>query len=134
MHWINSTGHNEKIQTSVLLLQEQEFFFFNKKITELPYLFQQAPIRSISPLNNQQGDILLNGNFWGVVPYEGKYDALGLVTTHYDKRTKQFAMPEYWLNAMLNSQEITHLYPYKTATGTSYVLTTYDGKLILLTK
>lgn len=105
-----------------------------KKITELPYLFQQAPIRSVSPLNNQQGDILLNGNFWGVVPYEGKYDALGLVTTHYDKRTKQFAMPEYWLNGMLNSQEITHLYPYKTTTGTSYVVTTYDGKLILLTK
>jgi hypothetical protein len=105
-----------------------------KKITELPYLYQQAPIRSITPLNNQQGDILLNGNFWGVVPYEGKYDALGLVTTHYDKRTKQFAMPEYWLNTMLNSQEITHLYPYKTSTGTSYVITTYDGKLMLLTK
>ncbi|MBD1387777.1 VCBS repeat-containing protein [Mucilaginibacter rigui] len=105
-----------------------------KKITELPYLFQQAPIRSITPLNNKQGDVLLNGNFWGVVPYEGKYDALGLVTTHYDEATKQFTMPEYWLNAMLNSQEITHLYPYKTATGTSYVVTTYDGKLILLTK
>jgi len=105
-----------------------------KKITELPYLYQQAPIRSITPLNNQQGDILLNGNFWGVVPYEGKYDALGLVTTHYDKRTKQLAMPEYWLNAMLNSQEITHLYPYKTATGTGFIITTYDGKLMLLTK
>nr|WP_082855758.1 VCBS repeat-containing protein [Mucilaginibacter sp. L294] len=105
-----------------------------KKITELPYLYQQAPIRSITPLNNQQSDILLNGNFWGVVPYEGKYDALGLVTTHYDKRTKQLAMPEYWLNAMLNPQEITHLYPYKTATGTSFIITTYDGKLMLLTK
>jgi hypothetical protein len=105
-----------------------------KKITELPYLYQQAPIRSLTPLNNQQGDILLNGNFWGVVPYEGKYDALGLVTTHYDKQTKQFAMPEYWLNTMLNSQEITHLYPYKTSAGTSYVITTYDGKLMLLTK
>jgi hypothetical protein len=105
-----------------------------QKITELPYLYQQAPIRSITPLNNQQGDILLNGNFWGVVPYEGKYDALGLVTTHYDKRTKQLAIPEYWLNGMLNPQEITHLYPYKTTTGTSFIITTYDGKLMLLTK
>jgi hypothetical protein len=105
-----------------------------KTVTELPYLYQQAPIHSITPLNNQQGDILLNGNFWGVVPYEGKYDALGLVTTHYDKRTKQFSMPEYWLNDMLNSQEITHLYLYKTAAGTSYVITTYDGKLMMLTK
>ncbi|MCQ6958065.1 FG-GAP repeat domain-containing protein [Mucilaginibacter aquariorum] len=105
-----------------------------KQITELPYLYQQAPIRSIISLNNTQGDILLNGNFWGVVPYEGKYDALGLVTAHYDKRTKQFSMPEYWTNAMLNSEEITHLYPYKTATGNSFIITTYEGKLMLLSK
>jgi hypothetical protein len=105
-----------------------------KQITELPYLYQQAPIRSIIPLNNKTGEVLLNGNFWGVVPYEGKYDALGLVTAHYDKRTKQFSMPEYWTNAMLNSEEITHLYPYKTATGNSFVITTYEGKLILLSK
>ncbi|RYU89976.1 RNA-binding protein [Mucilaginibacter terrigena] len=105
-----------------------------KKITELPYLYQQAPVRSITPLNNKQGDVLLNGNYWGVVPYEGKYDALGLVTAHYDRRTKQFSMPEYWVNGMLNSQEITHLYPYKTIAGNSYIITTYQGKLMLLTK
>jgi hypothetical protein len=104
------------------------------KVTLLPYLYQQAPIRSIIPLNNPRGDILLNGNFWGVVPYEGKYDALGIVTAHFNKRTKQLSAPEYWLNDMLNPQEITHLYPYKSANDNSFVVTTYDGRLVLLTK
>ncbi|AMR31556.1 hypothetical protein A0256_09010 [Mucilaginibacter sp. PAMC 26640] len=105
-----------------------------KKFSPLPYLYQQAPIHSITPLNNAGGDVLLNGNFWGVVPYEGKYDALGLATAHFDKKTKQLSAPEYWLNDLLNSQEITHLYPYKTLTGNSFVVTTYDGRLMLLTK
>ncbi|MGY4536726.1 hypothetical protein ACVW0P_001140 [Mucilaginibacter sp. UYNi724] len=102
-----------------------------KTITPLPYLYQQAPIRSITPLN-KQGDVLLNGNFWGVVPYEGKYDALGLVTAHYDKGTKQMSTPQYWVNGMINPQEITHLYPLKN--GDSFVITTYDGRVMLLTK
>jgi hypothetical protein len=105
-----------------------------KTVTELPYLYQQAPIRNIIPLNNPQKDILLNGNFWGVVPYEGKYDALGLVTTHYDAKTKQLSTPEYWINSALNSQEITHIFPTKTAGGNGYIVTTHEGKLIMLTK
>ncbi|MDB5285108.1 MAG: hypothetical protein JWR05_57 [Mucilaginibacter sp.] len=105
-----------------------------KTVTELPYLYQQAPIRSIMPLNNKQGDILLNGNFWGVVPYEGKYDALGLVTTHYDARTKQMAMPEYWINPLLNFEEINGLHQIKTAAGTGFIATTYEGKLVLINK
>ncbi|MES2268951.1 MAG: VCBS repeat-containing protein [Bacteroidota bacterium] len=105
-----------------------------KEAKLLPYLYQQAPIISMMPLNNKQGDILLNGNFWGVTPYEGKYDALGLVTTRFDRQTKQLSAPEYWLNGMLNSQEITHIFNYKNAMGTSFVITTYDGKLMMLTK
>jgi hypothetical protein len=105
-----------------------------KTITDLPYLYQQAPIRSITPLNNKQGDVLLNGNFWGVVPYEGKYDALGLVTAHYDPRTKQLSNPEYWVHALFNFEEITHLYPCKTEGGEGYIISTYEGKLILVTK
>ncbi|RFZ90611.1 RNA-binding protein [Mucilaginibacter conchicola] len=105
-----------------------------KAAVALPYLYQQAPVRNILPLNNKQGDILLSGNFWQVPPYEGRYDALGLVTTHYDKATKQFAKPEYWLNDLLNSQELTRIYPYKTTTGTCFIAVTYDGKLMLVTK
>ncbi|MFD0792354.1 FG-GAP repeat domain-containing protein [Mucilaginibacter litoreus] len=105
-----------------------------KDIVTLPYLYQQAPITQMLPINNAQHDILLSGNFWGVVPYEGKYDALGLVATHYNKQTKQFSMPEYWINSLLNSQQITHLYPYKTATGNSFIAATYNGKLIMITR
>jgi hypothetical protein len=121
-----------------LVANQFESIFVNdilnaKGITNLPYMYQQAPIRSILPLN-KQGDVLLNGNFWGVVPYEGKYDALGLVTTHYDVRTKQFAMPEYWINSLLNFQEVTHLYPYKAPAVQGYIVTTTDGKILLVTK
>jgi len=105
-----------------------------KAVTELPYLYQQAPIRSITPLNNSRRDVLLNGNFWGVVPYEGKYDALGLVTAHYDAKTKQLSMPEYWINSMLNAQEISGMHPIKTLGGTGFIATTYDGRLVLINK
>jgi hypothetical protein len=105
-----------------------------KTVTELPYLYQQAPIRSIIPVNTQQKEILLSGNFWGVVPYEGKYDALGLVTTHFDAKTRQFSKPQYWINPLLNFQEITHLYPVKSKAGQSYIAITYEGKLLLITR
>ncbi|WP_454802278.1 FG-GAP repeat domain-containing protein [Mucilaginibacter phyllosphaerae] len=128
---ISKTGRLEANQFSSIFISD---ILNAQKVTVLPYLYQQAPVRSVIPLNNKRGDILLNGNFWGVVPYEGKYDALGLVTTHFDKQSGQLSAPEYWLNDMLNPQEIDHLYPYKTLTGNSFVLTTYDGRLMLLTK
>lgn len=105
-----------------------------KKVTELPYLYQQAPVRNIIPLHNKDNEVLLNGNFWGVVPYEGKYDALGLVTMRYNAKTKGLATPQYWLNTLLNSQEINSLQAIKTATGDAFVATTYDGKVVLITK
>jgi hypothetical protein len=102
-------------------------------VTPLPYLYQQAPIKSMLKGNN--GDILLNGNFWGVVPYEGKYDALGLANLHYNKQQKQFDAPTYLINSTINPQEITYLVPVKTATsGETYVAVTYDGRLMLLSK
>jgi hypothetical protein len=105
-----------------------------KTATELPYLYQQAPIRSITALNNKQGDVLLNGNFWGVVPYEGKYDALGIVTLRYNKQTKQLSLPEYWVNPLFNFQEMAGPQLIKTAAGGGYIVVTYEGKLLLITK
>ncbi|WP_162997023.1 FG-GAP repeat domain-containing protein [Mucilaginibacter kameinonensis] len=102
-------------------------------VTTLPYLYQQAPVKSM--LKDSHGDILLNGNFWGVVPYEGKYDALGLVNLHYNKQIKQFDPPTYLVNSAINSEEITYLAPVKTATNTeAYIAVTYDGRLMLITK
>jgi hypothetical protein len=126
-------------QNSRLVANEFKSLFISDVLhatasTALPYLYQQAPIRSVTALNNEQRDVLLNGNFWGVVPYEGKYDALGLVTIHYDKQTKQLSLPEYWVNPLFNFQEMTAPQLVKTAAGESYVLVTYEGKLLLISK
>lgn len=104
------------------------------KFEVLPYQYQQAPIRSIMRANNKAGDLLLNGNFWGVVPYEGKYDALGLVGLHYDKTQKQFSAPGYMVNAAFNFQELPYISTIKRATSTNYLIVTYDGRLMLVTQ
>lgn len=101
---------------------------------ELPYLYQQAPIRSIVQADDKTGDVLLNGNFWGVVPYEGKYDALGLVGLHYNKQQKQFSSPGYLINAAFNFQELPYISTIKRAGSTDYIIVTYDGKVMLVTK
>jgi hypothetical protein len=97
-------------------------------ITDLPYLYQQAPIKSVLKTGN--ADILLNGNFWGVVPYEGKYDALGLVNLHYDKSKSAFSNPGYVVNASFNFQELSNVIPLKTGKPNSYLIVTYDGRLM----
>jgi len=99
---------------------------------ELPYLYQQAPIRSIIQDHEQPGNILLNGNFWGVVPYEGKYDALGLVGLRYNKQQKEFAAPLYFISPAFNFQEIPYFSSIKRAASTDYLIVTYDGRLILV--
>jgi hypothetical protein len=101
-------------------------------VTELPYLYQQAPIRSV--LKSSNGEILLNGNFWGVVPYEGKYDALGLVSLGYDKQQKQFKAPNYFINSAFNGQELTYLAEVKSGKQGSYVAVTYDGRILLISR
>lgn len=104
-----------------------------RAVSELPYLYQQAPIVGLTQLN-KKGDVLLNGNFGGVVPYEGKYDALGLVMAHYDKQSKNLSPPQYWVNPLFNFQQVTGPVPIETASGTSYVIVTYEGKILLVTQ
>ena len=103
-------------------------------LKELPYLYQQAPILSIIQPDAKSDEILINGNFWGVVPYEGKYDALGLVTLRYDKTRKDFSAPCYLINAAFNSQELTFLSTIKQTASTNYLVLTYDGRLMLVTR
>ena len=104
-----------------------------KSFTELPYLFQQAPIKSILPNSDAKNSFLINGNFWGVVPYEGKYDALGLAELHYDKQSKHFSNPDYWVNSALNFQELSYIKPLKGFKNV-YVALTYDGRIVKITK
>lgn len=97
---------------------------------ELPFAYQQAPIKSI--LQTGKNEVLINGNFWGVVPYEGKYDALGLAGLSYDATRKQFDSPVYWVNPALNFQEVTYLHPIKTKGKTAMLVMTYEGKLFVV--
>ncbi|RKR80788.1 ASPIC/UnbV protein [Mucilaginibacter gracilis] len=103
-----------------------------KTAKSLPYQFQQAPIRSI--LADKNGKLLVNGNFWGVVPYEGKYDALGLTQLQYDAKKDAFGLPDYWVNPLFNFEEITWLQNIKTNKPNSVLMVTYDGKLMLVNR
>lgn len=105
-----------------------------KTYSELPYQFQQAPIRSIFVNEGTKNDILVSGNFWGVVPYEGKYDALGLAVLQYDKKGNKFSMPDYWVNPLFNFEELTNIYPVKMGKTQGWIFMTYNGKLLLVTK
>ena len=57
----------------------------------LPDELQLAPVFSFAPLqyNSTQGYIAA-GNFYGVIPYEGRYDALKPTIFRYDSKSKQF--------------------------------------------
>jgi len=61
----------------------------NFKKLELPDELQLAPVFSFSPaMINGQNSFLAAGNFYGVIPYEGRYDAL-LPTVFDFNKTKQ---------------------------------------------
>jgi hypothetical protein len=104
-----------------------------KTFKELPYQYQQAPIRSLSKLDKKNG-VLANGNFSGVVPYEGKYDALGITELHFDKKAGRFSMPVYWINAALNFQEVTFMKAIKGTGAANYIMVTYDGRVLNVSK
>ncbi len=57
----------------------------------LPDELQLAPVFSFAPLqyNNTQGFVAA-GNFYGVIPYEGRYDALKPTIFYYNAASKQF--------------------------------------------
>lgn len=101
---------------------------------KLPVMFQQAPVMSImqSIEKNKKNEVIINGNFWGVIPYEGKYDGIGLATLRYDKAKKGFSIPGYWINPVFNFQEITYMQPIKRGNLTEWIIMTYDGKLLKL--
>jgi hypothetical protein len=48
----------------------------NFKRIDLPDELQLAPVMSFASGNEKSGTYLANGNFYGVIPYEGRYDAL----------------------------------------------------------
>jgi hypothetical protein len=56
--------------------------------TDLPDELQQAPVFSFAPLGGP--DWLSGGNFYGVLPYEGQYDALFPSAFSYRGKKSQY--------------------------------------------
>ncbi len=59
---------------------------------ELPEDLQMAPVFTFCPLLTS-GTYLATGNFYGVVPYEGRYDALLPTVFSFDKVRQNFGSP-----------------------------------------
>jgi hypothetical protein len=62
----------------------------NFKRSDLPGELQFAPVFSFCQLGNNTRHYLAAGNFYGVIPYEGRYDALRPTLFAYDTKTNQF--------------------------------------------
>ncbi|HEV3249933.1 MAG TPA: VCBS repeat-containing protein, partial [Puia sp.] len=64
----------------------------NFKRMDLPDGLQLAPIFSFVPVSsNNPADFLAAGNFYGVTPYEGRYDALFPTLFSFDKMNARFS-------------------------------------------
>ena len=100
-----------------------------QKVTALPWLYQQSPIISTAALD-QSNQLAINGNYWGAIPYEGRYDALGLVTLEYNKAEGRFLQPCYWVNSEFNFDEVNYIQKMRAGKQSRWVVLTGDGKLL----
>ena len=62
----------------------------NFKRMDLPQELQLAPIFSFTPFDNKTNNYLAAGNFYNVIPYEGRYDALQPTFFSYNKKQGAF--------------------------------------------
>lgn len=100
-----------------------------QNVTILPHLYQQAPI--ISAIGSETpNQLIIAGNFWGAIPYEGRYDAVGLATMEYNRKKREFLSPRYWVNPLFNFSEVIYLRNIKAGKKSSWIVVTGDGKLL----
>ncbi|HUH32512.1 MAG TPA: VCBS repeat-containing protein, partial [Daejeonella sp.] len=102
-------------------------------ITALPYLYQQSPITS-GASSGEENKLIINGNYWGAIPYEGRYDALGLATLEYNADQKKFSDPVYWINSQINFSEISYIKKVKSGNKNRWIVLTSEGKLLSVSK
>jgi len=62
----------------------------NFKRMDLPQELQLAPIFSFTPFDNKTNNYPAAGNFYNVIPYEGRYDALQPTFFSYNKKQGAF--------------------------------------------
>ena len=58
--------------------------------TDLPAELQMAPVMSFVQTNNEANTWMAAGNFYGVIPYEGRYDALQPTLFSFNKNANGF--------------------------------------------
>ena len=88
----------------------------NFKKVELPAELQLAPVMAFAPAGSGQAGYIAAGNFFGVIPYEGRYDALLPTFFSFDRTVNAFnyqtaissffgeARDIKWLNTAGNSK------------------------------
>ena len=97
---------------------------------ELPDELQLAPLFAFSSFNiNNTNYYLAAGNFYGVQPYEGRYDALNPVVFTYNKQTKVFYCT-YSLNKI--NSECRDIAQLKSVKNNLLILSNNNNYLIVL--
>ncbi len=103
-------------------------FFFKS----LPYEAQEAPVFSLfaDDVNGDgKKDIISGGNFYGVLPYEGRYDAnWGDILLNTSNKTFQWQSPQQ--SGWLLRGEVRDIKKIKTANGNLYAVARNNDSLL----
>ncbi|HEX7905743.1 MAG TPA: VCBS repeat-containing protein [Chitinophagaceae bacterium] len=99
---------------------------------ELPSELQLAPVFSFLPIpGNGNGSFLAAGNFYGVIPYEGRYDALLPTLFSYDQTGRSFQLQG---NIIAADGEVRDARWIKTAGGNERLILARNNNSLLFYK
>ena len=108
--------YTAEILSSVVLINNKKGGF---TISQLPSQVQRSPVFSFFTADfNQDGltDILAAGNFYGVLPYEGRYDA-GYGTVMLNENNTGFKIPNTLQTGFMIDGEVRDIRMIKTIQG-----------------
>ena len=97
---------------------------------QLPGELQLAPVFSFTPVMvNGQSSFIAAGNFYGVIPYEGRYDALLPTVFSFNKSSNNF---NTGLNIPLLDGEVRDIEWVKTAGGKAIMIVARNNDVLQL--
>lgn len=98
---------------------------------ELPEEIQMAPVFSFASLTGNKGSFLAAGNFYGTVPYEGRYDALLPSIFSFSKQVSKF---QFTGNMPFADGEIRDAKWIRTAGGKQVLIIAQNNKALTFLK
>ena len=101
----------------------------NFKRIDLPHELQLAPVLTFA--NNGKGSFIAGGNFYGVIPYEGRYDALQPSFFSFDKNKNRFIVNN---NLSAFEGEVRDMKWIKQAEGTRILTVARNNNSLSLLK